>query len=109
MWVLVVLALVGLILFIERTLFLHRGQIPSSKAFLQGIKKALAKRRLVEALTLCEEAPGPVAGRAHASAPTKTWPADRTSYFTVPGGVPSVSPVTASRQSRRPSIRTSEE
>jgi biopolymer transport protein ExbB len=61
MWVLVALALLGLILFIERTLFLHRGQIPSSKAFLQGIKNALAKRRLVEALTLCEEAPGPVA------------------------------------------------
>jgi biopolymer transport protein ExbB len=60
MWVLVALALVGLVLFIERTLFLHRGQIPSSKAFLQGIKNALAKRRLVEALTLCEEAPGPV-------------------------------------------------
>lgn len=61
MWVLLVVALVGLIIFIERTLFLHRGQIPSSKAFLQGIKNALAKRRLVEALTLCEEAPGPVA------------------------------------------------
>jgi biopolymer transport protein ExbB len=61
MWVLAALALVGLVLFIERTLFLHRGQIPSSKAFLQGIKNALAKRRLVEALTLCEEAPGPVA------------------------------------------------
>ena len=61
MWVLVGLAFVGLVLFIERTLFLHRGQIPSSKAFLQGIKNALAKRRLVEALTLCEEAPGPVA------------------------------------------------
>jgi biopolymer transport protein ExbB len=60
-WVLVALALIGLILFIERTLFLHRGQIPSSKAFVQGIKNALAKRRLVEALTLCEEAPGPVA------------------------------------------------
>jgi biopolymer transport protein ExbB len=55
------LALLGLTLFIERTLYLHRGQIPSSKAFLQGIKNALAKRRLVEALTLCEEAPGPVA------------------------------------------------
>ncbi len=61
MWVLAALALVGLMVFIERTLFLHRGQIPSSKAFLQGIKNALAKRRLVEALTLCEEAPGPVA------------------------------------------------
>lgn len=60
MWVLAVLALVGLMLFIERTLYLHRGQI-RAKAFLDGIKNALAKRRLVEALTICEEAPGPVA------------------------------------------------
>jgi biopolymer transport protein ExbB len=60
MWVLAALALLGLTLFVERVLFLHRGQI-RSKAFLDGIKNALAKRRLVEALTLCEEAPGPVA------------------------------------------------
>ena len=60
MWVVGALALVGLMLFIERTLYLHRGQI-RAKAFLDGIKNALAKRRLVEALTLCEEAPGPVA------------------------------------------------
>src|SRR4051812_24530707 len=59
-WVLVVLALLGLLLFIERTLFLHRGQI-RAKAFVDGIKNILAKRRLVEALTLCEETPGPVA------------------------------------------------
>src|SRR5688500_3918822 len=59
-WVLLALALLGLILFIERALFLHRVQIPA-KTFLVGIKNALAKRRLVEALTLCEEAPGPVA------------------------------------------------
>ena len=60
MWVLLVLALVGVMLFIERTLFLHRGQIPA-KAFVDGIKNTLAKRRLLEALTLCEETPGPVA------------------------------------------------
>lgn len=60
MWVLAALALLGLVLFVERVLFLHRGQI-RAKAFLDGIKNALAKRRLVEALTLCEEAPGPVA------------------------------------------------
>jgi len=60
MWVLVTLSLIGLMLFIERTLFLHRGQI-RAKAFIDGIKNALAKRRLVEALTLCEETPGPVA------------------------------------------------
>lgn len=60
MWVLAGLALLGLTLFIERVLFLHRMQI-RAKAFLDGIKNALAKRRLVEALTLCEETPGPVA------------------------------------------------
>lgn len=60
MWVLLALAFVTLVLFIERTLYLHRGQI-SSSAFLDGIKNILAKRRLVEAVTVCEETPGPVA------------------------------------------------
>ncbi len=58
--VLLALGLLFLVLFIERTLYLHRGQIRST-AFLNGIKNILAKRRLVEALTVCEETPGPVA------------------------------------------------
>ena len=60
MGVLLALALLGVMLFVERTLFLHRGQI-RAKAFVDGIKNILAKRRLVEALTVCEETPGPVA------------------------------------------------
>lgn len=60
MWVLLTLGLLGVMLFIERTLYLHRGQI-RAKAFVEGIKNILAKRRLVEALTVCEETPGPVA------------------------------------------------
>ncbi len=60
MWVLAALAVLGLMLFVERTLFLHRNQI-RAKAFVDGIKNILAKRRLVEALTVCEETPGPVA------------------------------------------------
>ncbi len=60
MWVLAALGLLGLVLFIERTLYLHRGQI-RAKAFVEGLKNILAKRRLVEALTVCEETPGPVA------------------------------------------------
>jgi biopolymer transport protein ExbB len=59
-WVLLVLAVIGVMLFIERTLYLHRGQI-RAKAFVDGVKNILAKRRLVEALTVCEETPGPVA------------------------------------------------
>jgi biopolymer transport protein ExbB len=59
-WVLLVLAFLGVMLFVERVLYLHRGQI-RAKAFLDGIKNILAKRRLIEALTVCEETPGPVA------------------------------------------------
>ncbi|HSY53980.1 MAG TPA: MotA/TolQ/ExbB proton channel family protein [Opitutaceae bacterium] len=60
MWILLLLGVVGLMLFIERTLYLHRGQIRST-SFVGGIKNILAKRRLIEALTVCEETPGPVA------------------------------------------------
>jgi biopolymer transport protein ExbB len=60
MVVLLVLGLAAFVLVVERTLYLHRGQIRST-AFINGIKNILAKRRLVEALTVCEETPGPVA------------------------------------------------
>jgi biopolymer transport protein ExbB len=60
MVVLLIMAMLAFVFFIERVLYLHRGQIKAS-AFLNGIKNTLAKRRLVEALTLCEETPGPVA------------------------------------------------
>jgi biopolymer transport protein ExbB len=60
MIVLLVMAVAGVVLFVERLLFLHRGQIRTT-AFLDGIKNILAKRRVMEALTVCEETPGPVA------------------------------------------------
>ncbi len=60
MWVLLLLGLLALMLFAERALYLHRGQIRST-SFISGIKNILAKRRIVEALTVCEETPGPVA------------------------------------------------
>jgi biopolymer transport protein ExbB len=66
MWVLLLLSVVGTIVFVERTLFLHRGQIRST-AFLTGIKNILAKRRLMEAVTVCEETPGPVAAMVKAA------------------------------------------
>jgi len=60
LWVLLALGVLGVMLFIERTLYLHRGQI-RAKAFVDGVKNILGKRRLIEALTVCEETPGPVA------------------------------------------------
>src|SRR5271157_5037946 len=59
-WIIFALGVLLAVVFIERALYLHRGQIRST-AFLNGIKNILAKRRLVEALTVCEETPGPVA------------------------------------------------
>jgi biopolymer transport protein ExbB len=60
MWVLLLVSVVSLAIFIERALYLHRGHIRSTE-FLEGIKNIVQKRRLVEALTLAEETPGPVA------------------------------------------------
>jgi len=60
MWLLVLLGLAALVVFSERALFLHRAQIRSTE-FLNGIKNLLQKDRLMEALTVCEETPGPVA------------------------------------------------
>jgi len=61
MWVLLAVSLFGFIIFIERTLFLHRGQIRTGE-FLEGIKNLVTKGRRMEALTLCEDMPGPVPG-----------------------------------------------
>ena len=55
-----VLSIIAMLIFIERALFLHKGQIHSLD-FLAGIKNLINKKRLVEALTLCEETPGPLA------------------------------------------------
>jgi biopolymer transport protein ExbB len=66
MWVLLLLGIVALVFFVERSLYLHRMQI-RAKAFLDGIKNILGKRRIVEALTVCEETPGPVAAVVRAA------------------------------------------
>jgi biopolymer transport protein ExbB len=60
LWVLLLMGAGVAVLLIERTFYLHRAQI-RARAFVDGIKNILAKRRIVEALTVCEETPGPVA------------------------------------------------
>lgn len=60
MYPLLFISLLGFLLFIERSLFLHKGQI-GTQDFLSGIKNLVRKKRLVEALTLCEDTPGPMA------------------------------------------------
>lgn len=60
MYPLLFVSLLGFMLFIERSLYLHKGQI-GTQDFLSGIKNLVRKKRLVEALTLCEDTPGPMA------------------------------------------------
>lgn len=60
MYPLLFVSVLGFVLFIERAMFLHKGQI-GTQDFLSGIKNLIGKKRLVEALTLCEETPGPMA------------------------------------------------
>lgn len=79
MWVILVIGLIGVMLFVERVLYLHRGQIRST-AFINGIKNILAKRRIVEALTVCEETPGPVAAVVKAALLHADDDADRMRY-----------------------------
>jgi biopolymer transport protein ExbB len=60
MWPLLALSVLGFVFFVERALYLHQGQIRTAE-FVEGIKNLARKRRILEALTVCEETPGPVA------------------------------------------------
>lgn len=58
-WPLMFISIVALIIIIERTFYLHKGQINSVK-FIQGVKNLLRKSHLIEAITMCEGTPGPI-------------------------------------------------
>lgn len=60
MYPLLIISVLGFVIFIERTLFLHKGRI-GTEDFLSGIKNLVRKKRLVEALALCEDTPSPLA------------------------------------------------
>jgi biopolymer transport protein ExbB len=59
-FLLLALIFLGLILFLERLIFLHKSQIKAPN-FVSGIKNLVRKHRLLEAITVCEGTPGPVA------------------------------------------------
>ncbi len=65
MWPMFLMSLAALAVFIERVLFMHRNQI-RSREFLAGIENTLKKGRLVEALTVCQDTPGPAAAMVKA-------------------------------------------
>ncbi|MSR65580.1 MAG: MotA/TolQ/ExbB proton channel family protein [Verrucomicrobiae bacterium] len=61
LWLLLLLGSVpSLGIFIERILFYHRTQI-NTEQFMKGIRNVLQRGSLTEAISICDETPGPVA------------------------------------------------
>src|SRR2546422_7760022 len=59
-WLLMLTSTVGILVFIERLLHYHRAQIHSAE-FLTGVRNVLKRDNVVEALSICDATPGPVA------------------------------------------------
>src|SRR5271157_5484454 len=59
-WLILIAAATGAVVFIERALFCHQSQINSAE-FLNGIRTVLKRDNVVEAVSICDATPGPVA------------------------------------------------
>src|SRR6267143_5911936 len=59
-WLILLASAVAIVVFIERILHFHRAQI-NSMEFLNGVRNVLKRENVVEALSICDATPGPVA------------------------------------------------
>src|SRR5438270_3611027 len=60
LWLILVSSAAAIVVFIERFLHFHRAQINSIE-FLNGVRNVLKRDNVVEALSICDATPGPVA------------------------------------------------
>lgn len=60
LWLILFASAVAVLVFIERFLHCHRAQINSTE-FLNGVRNVLKRDNIVEALSICDATPGPVA------------------------------------------------
>ena len=60
LWLLLIISAVAVAVFIERFLHCHRAQINSTE-FLNGVRTVLKRNNVVEAISICDATPGPVA------------------------------------------------
>jgi biopolymer transport protein ExbB len=60
LWFILFTSAVAIAVFIERVLHCHRAQINSAE-FLNGVRTVLKRDNIVEALSICDATPGPVA------------------------------------------------
>src|SRR5436190_3826879 len=59
-WMILFASAVAVVVFIQRVLHYHRAQI-NSMEFLNGVRNVLKRENVVEALSICDATPGPVA------------------------------------------------
>lgn len=60
LWVILFTSAVAVVVFVERVLHYHRARINSTE-FLNGVRNVLKRGNVVEALSICDATPGPVA------------------------------------------------
>src|SRR6185369_197200 len=60
LWVILFVGSVGIVVVIERFLHCHTAQINSTE-FLNGVRTVLKRDNVVEAISICEATPGPIA------------------------------------------------
>ena len=59
-WLIIAASALALVVFVERVLHYHRAQI-NSMEFLNGVRNVLKRDNVVEAISICDATPGPVA------------------------------------------------
>lgn len=59
-WLILLAGAIALVVFVERVLHCHRAQINSAE-FLNGVRNVLKRDNVVEAVSICDATPGPVA------------------------------------------------
>ena len=60
LWLILLAGATAIVVFIERYLHCHRAQINSTE-FLNGVRNVLRRDNVVEAISICDATPGPVA------------------------------------------------
>src|SRR5947208_5273181 len=60
LWLILISSAIAIAVFTERYLHCHRAQINSTE-FLNGVRTVLKRDNVVEALSICDATPGPVA------------------------------------------------
>jgi len=60
MWLILLCSVIATAIFIERLFHFHRAAINTAE-FMAGLRNVLKRKNIVEAISICDETPGPVA------------------------------------------------